>query len=117
MTDAYYQLLLALQVVYKMAFKTLFGLYKWLVMPQGLCNGPALCQRYLSWILCEYIYTICSVFLDDITIYSNSVEEHKHNVQLILQALRAHGIILSVNPVGSRNAGGTGIVYRGQKHI
>src|ERR1700694_5031923 len=97
MTDAYYQLLVASKDVYKTAFKTPFGLFEWLVMPQGLCNAPASCQRYLSWILREYISTICAVYLDDITIYSNSIEEHKQNLHLILQTLRAHGIILSAN--------------------
>jgi len=39
----------------------------------------------------------CAGFLDDITIYLNSVEGHKCNVHLILQALREHGIILSIS--------------------
>jgi hypothetical protein len=84
MADAYYQLLVALEDVYKTAFKTPFGLFEWLVMPQGLCNGPASCQRYMTWILCEFIGKFCSVYLDDITIYSDSMEDHKSNVHSIL---------------------------------
>ena len=95
MADAYYQLRNAEADIYKTAFKTPFGLYEWLVMSQGLCNGPASQQRYISHILHEYIGIICSVYLDDIVIYSNSVEEHKRNLHLVLTALRTYGIILS----------------------
>jgi len=47
LTDAYYQILLALKDMYKTAFKTPFRLYEWLVMPQGLRNGPASCPEHV----------------------------------------------------------------------
>jgi len=39
--DTYYQMHVHPDDVWKTAFKTPFGMYKWLVMPQGLCNAPA----------------------------------------------------------------------------
>src|ERR1700683_925734 len=74
---------------------TPWGLYEWVVMPQGLCNGPASFQRFMNEILREYIGKFCQVFIDDIAIYSNSVEEHKRHVALILQTLRNHQLIAS----------------------
>jgi hypothetical protein len=39
--SAYYQMGMYPDNIYKTAFKTLFGIFEWLVMPQGLCNAPA----------------------------------------------------------------------------
>ena len=95
MTSAYYQIPMAESDIHKTAFKTAFGLFEWTVMAQGLCNAPATFQRYMNWILRKYIGRICSCYIDDISIWSQSIEEHKKNVRLILEALREHGMIAS----------------------
>jgi hypothetical protein len=64
-------------------------------MPQGLCNAVASFQRYMRWVLREYLGVFCEVYLDDILIYSNSLEEHERNVRLILETLRRHGLVAS----------------------
>jgi len=93
--DAYYQIWMFPDDIHKTAFKTPFGLFEWTVMPQGLCNAPATFQRYMNYVLRDYIGKFCAVYLDDIAIFSNSVEEHKEHVRLILEALREHGIMAS----------------------
>ena len=37
----------------------------------------------------------CVVYLDDILIFSNALEEHKRNVRLILETLHQHGLVAS----------------------
>ena len=81
--------------IHKTAFKIPFGTYEWLVMPQGLCNAVATFQRYMNWVLRKYVGRFCAVYIDDIAIWSNSVEEHEEHVRLILEALREAGICAS----------------------
>ena len=66
-------------------------------MPQGLCNAPANFQRFMNYVLREYVDKIRAIYQDNIAIFSNSVEEYKHNVHLILQALWTYGITASVD--------------------
>ena len=42
--NSYYQMAMHPDDVHKTTFKTPFGLFEWLVMPQGLCNAPATWQ-------------------------------------------------------------------------
>ena len=93
--DAYYQIWMFPDDIHKTAFKTPSRLFEWTVMPQGLCNAPATFQRYMNYVLRDYIGKFCAVYLDDIAIFSNSIEEHKEHVRLILAALREHGIVAS----------------------
>jgi hypothetical protein len=82
---AYYQILMEIADIHKTAFKTPFGMYEWLVMPQGLCNAVATFQRYMNWVLQNYIGKFCAVYIDDIAIWSDSVEEHAEHVRLVLE--------------------------------
>jgi hypothetical protein len=65
-------------------------------MPQGLCNAVATWQQFMNWVLRKYIGKICYVYADDIAIFSNSVEEHKVNTRLVLEALRDAGVTVSI---------------------
>jgi len=65
-------------------------------MPMGLKNALAIHQRWVTLALRQYIGKICHIYLDDIVIWSNSIEEHNNNVHKILQALR--DACLYVNP-------------------
>jgi hypothetical protein len=93
---AYYQMDMEPDDVHKTAFKTPFGMFEWLVMPQGLCNAVGTWQRFMNWVLRKYVGRICYVYFDDIAIFSDSIEEHRRNVRLVLEALREAGVIVSI---------------------
>ena len=74
------------------AFRTRFGLFKYLVIPFRLYNGPASFQHYINNTLREYLDDTCTAYLDNILIYSNLMEEHEIHVKRILRKLREAGL-------------------------
>ena len=78
------------------AFKTRFGLFEYLVMPFGLCNGPASFQNYINDTLGEWLDDFCTAYLDDILIYSHNEAEHEIHVKRILQKLLEAGLQIDI---------------------
>lgn len=74
--------------VRKTAFSTNNGHYEFIRMPFGLKNAPATFQRLMNNILKDFIGKICHVYLDDIIIFSTSLEEHIISVRKIFQTLQ-----------------------------
>ena len=72
---------------WKTAFNTHLGHFEYLVMPFGLTNAPAVFQSLVNDILRDMINNIAVVFLDDILVYSQSLEEHIIHVRSVLQRL------------------------------
>jgi hypothetical protein len=88
LTSGYWQMRVAPQDIPKTAFNTRYGKYEFLVMPFGLTNAPSTFQMLMNQILRPYIDKFVLVYLDDIMVYSNSLDEHKHHLRLVFEALR-----------------------------
>ena len=61
---------------YLSSFTCTHGTYQWRVMPFGLTNAPATFQRCMDIILKEFINKFCCVYIDDIIIYSDNIDQH-----------------------------------------
>ena len=74
------------------AFSTSQGHYYYNRMPFGLKNAPATFQRMMDTALRGLINKHCFVYLDDIIIFGQSIEENNSNLAIILQRLRELGL-------------------------
>lgn len=72
----------------KTAFRTRFGHYQFRVMPFGLCNAPATFQRLMNEVFARYRNEFVVVYIDDILIFSKSLDDHLRHVRLVLDLLR-----------------------------
>ncbi len=66
------------------AFRTTRGHFEYLVMPFGLTNAPATFQTMIDTVLRKQLRVFIVVYLNDILIYSNTLEEHKRYVYKVL---------------------------------
>ena len=81
--SGYWQILMGPSSREKTAFITHSGLYEFNVMPFGLCNAPATFQRLVQHVLMG-LESFCSVYIDDILVFSANPEEHdEHFVKFL----------------------------------
>ena len=67
------------------------GLHQFRVMPFGLTNAPSTFQRLMSMILAGLSW-VTWVYLDDIIIFSQTVEEHLQQLTEVLRRLKEAGL-------------------------
>ena len=83
---------------YKAAFLTNRGLFEPLVMFFGLTNSPATFQTMMNDIFQDLIFMgKIVIYLDDILIFSKTLEEHREIVKQVLERLRKHKLYLNHN--------------------
>ncbi|QRW26250.1 Retrotransposable element Tf2 protein [Rhizoctonia solani] len=72
---------------WKTAFRTKYGLFKYLVMPFGLTNAPAAFQHFMNNLFRDLIDVNVVIYLDNILIFSDKPEEHPNHVKEVLSRL------------------------------
>jgi len=72
---------------WKTAFSTTSGHCEYLVMPFSLSNSPSVFQAFMNNVFRDMLDKWVIVYIDDILIYSDSLEEHIHKVRSVLQRL------------------------------
>lgn len=95
MSDAYEQIRIEDEDVWKTAFATTMGTFISLVMQQGDCNAPATFQRLMTHVFRDFIGDFVHVYLDDIFVFSDTIEDHQKHLQLVFDRLRKEELYLS----------------------
>ena len=67
---------------------TRYGVFEFLAMPFGLTNAPATFCTLMNQVFHEYLDQFIIVYLDDIVVYSTTLEEHKVHLKLVFDKLR-----------------------------
>lgn len=78
----------------KVAISTKFNLFRFLRMPFGLPNAPAIFQRLMDSVLRDLQWVCCLVYLDDIIIYSRTFSGHLVYLTEVLSGLCASNMKL-----------------------
>jgi hypothetical protein len=94
MSDAYEQIRVVAEDVWKTAFTTVYGTFVSHTMQIGDCNAPATFQRIMTMVFQEFIGRFVHVYLDDIFIYSNSIDDHEKHLKLVFDTLRTNHFYL-----------------------
>ena len=80
----------------KTAFWCPLGFYEFNRMPQGICNAPATFQRLMEKCMGSMAFKDVLVYLDDLLVFSRTIEEHEEKLEKVLSRLEEFG--LKLNP-------------------
>ena len=99
MSEAFEQIRVIPEHVKHTAFTTVKGTYFSHVIQQGDCNGPSTFQRLMTAIYRDHLGLFVHVYLDDIFIYSDSIEDHQRHLKIVFDVLREQKLYLSADKV------------------
>jgi hypothetical protein len=85
--SGYHQIKIRAEDISKMAFTTRYGIYEYLVMSFGLMNAPADFMYLMNSVFVPELDKFVAMFIDDILVYSKSMEEHEEHLRDVLQCL------------------------------
>ncbi|GBG81892.1 hypothetical protein CBR_g34075 [Chara braunii] len=85
--SGYHQISIRLNDRYKSAFKTRYGHFEWVVMPFGLTNAPTTFQAAMTNEFRAMLDRFVLVYLDDILVYSRTLEDHLGHLPRVLETL------------------------------
>ena len=94
LASGYWQVGLTEEAKEKTAFTTPQGLYQFKVLPFGLCNAPSTFERLMERVLQGLRWQILLVYLDDVIIFSRTIEEHLERLDLVFTKLSQSGLKL-----------------------
>jgi hypothetical protein len=85
--SSYHQIKIHAEDVPKTTFTTRYGLFEYLVMSFGLTNASAHFMYLMNSVFMSKLDKFVVVFIDDILIYSRSMEEDEEHLRIVLQWL------------------------------
>lgn len=93
--SGYYQIEMNESDKHKTAFVCPFGFWEFNRMPQGVTNAPSTFQRLMEKCMSDINLKEVLVFLDDLIVFSDTLEEHEARLIHVLGRLEEYGPKLS----------------------
>ena len=90
--SGYFQVALNPEDAHKTNFISRRGSWSYKVMPQGLINATATFMRLMNLVLSGLQFEQCVCYLDDILIFSDSLESHFERLEEVLKRLLRAGL-------------------------
>ena len=88
LASGYHQIAVREEDIPKTAFRTQRGHFEFVVMPFGVTNAPSTFQRMMNSLFKEELDDYVLVYLDDILVFSSTLEEHIAHIRKALERLR-----------------------------
>ncbi|GBG80764.1 hypothetical protein CBR_g31318 [Chara braunii] len=85
--SGYHQISIRPNDPYKSTFKMRYGHFEWVIMPFGLTNAPTTFQATMTNEFGAMLDRFVLVYLDDILVYSRSLEDHVEHLRRVLETL------------------------------
>jgi transposase InsO family protein len=83
--SGFWQIKIAEEDRLKTAFSVPSGHYNFVRLPYGLSNSPSSFQRLMDCVLRDLVGLECYVFIDDVIIFSDTIEEHASRLNHVLE--------------------------------
>ena len=80
----------------KTAFRGPFGSYQFKRLPQGLATAPAIFQQVMNDMLGELQLDCAVAYMDDVIVFSRTLEEHEAHLEAVFKKLEAMNIKISM---------------------
>lgn len=97
LANGYHQIEMDPVDIPKTAFSTETGHFEFLRMSFGLKNAPATFQRVMNNVLRGFQNEICYVYLDDIIVFSSSLQEHVERLRKIFERIRQSNLKIQLD--------------------
>ena len=92
LASGFFQVPMCERDISKTAFSTPSGLFEHTKMPMGLKNAPRTFSRLMNNVLTGLQGLYCFVYLDDIVIYANSIQNHEEKLKAVFQRLKDNNL-------------------------
>jgi hypothetical protein len=100
--SGFYQVRMRDQDIPKTGFVTPYGNFEFKVMPMGLCGAPSTLQYLMDSTFRKPLQNgasilaaenVLAIYLDDICIFSQNIQEHLAHLRAVLSRLRLHKLM------------------------
>ena len=94
--DIYHQICIKKGDEWKTVFYTYYSHFNYIIMLFELVNASATFQTYINWALMKLIDIFCVIYLNNILIYSETLNQHHKHIKKVLERLWKFQLYMSL---------------------